>query len=154
MPPAPAVRTTSELDAELKAIEGKQRKMAELLKADPEDASLLACVEDLKKRHEAKKQEMFSSKDLGERLRGNHQRRSRLKDEVASFIEKSVLPTEVREQRLSAPDVPAAFLDPGVRKSRPRYLRLIHRPVRCGVLCFGTTRLCDVGLFAVSKKGG
>ena len=75
-------------------------------------------------------------------------------DEVASFIGKSVLPTEVREQRLSAPDVPAAFLDPGVRKSRPRYLRLIHRLVRCGVLCFGTTRLCDVGLFAVSKKGG
>ena len=75
-------------------------------------------------------------------------------DEVASFIEKSVLPTEVREQRLSAPDVPAAFLDPGVRKSRPRYLRLIHRLVRCGVLCFGTTRLCDVGLFAVSKKAG
>ena len=68
--------------------------------------------------------------------------------------DKSVLPTEVRGERLAAADALTAFMDPRMRKSHKAYTRLIQRLVRCGVLCYGTKFLCDVGLFEVAKKSG
>ena len=87
-PPASAGRTTSELEAERKQIEAKRKKMEEMLKHDPGDSDLEACVESLKKRHEAKQQEILLSKDPEDRLRGNHERRRRLKTEVESLTTK------------------------------------------------------------------
>ena len=74
-------------------------------------------------------------------------------DEVASFC-KSVLPTEVCAQRLASADAPRSYLDPKLRSSPKAYAKLIQRLVRCGVLCYGTEMLCDVGIFAVAKKSG
>ena len=75
-------------------------------------------------------------------------------DEVASFCNRSVLPTEVCSQRLAAPDAPQSFLDPKFRGCRRSYIRLVRRLVRCGVLCYVTTMLCDVGIFTVAKTNG
>ena len=75
-------------------------------------------------------------------------------DEVASFVSSALLPNEVQARRLAAPDTPVAYLDPGLRKSRRRYLRLIRRLVDCSALSFGVQSFCDVGLFAVTKKSG
>ena len=75
-------------------------------------------------------------------------------DEVATFCVKSLLPTEIRLQRLSASDAPKAYLDPRLRSSRKAYIRLVQRLVSCGVLTYGTVQLCDVGVFSVAKKSG
>ena len=74
--------------------------------------------------------------------------------EVESFVSSAILPNEVRQKRLAAEDTPTAFLDPGLRRCRRRYVRLVQRLVQCGVLEYGRTCDCDVGLFAVSKKSG
>ena len=83
-----AGRTTAELEGDLKKIDAKIKRFAESLKEDPDDAAFASYVDTLKQQAEAKRLEYHSSKDPEDRLRGNHQRRNRLKNEVEALTTK------------------------------------------------------------------
>lgn len=68
---AAGVRSTAEIEAELKKIEEKQKGASSSLKRFPDDADYAALAEKLRVEHEAKKQELFGPKDPEERKKGN-----------------------------------------------------------------------------------
>ena len=87
MPSSP-LRTTAELDSELKANEAMQKQFAALLKASPSNAILQESFDRYKAEHEEIKRALVGSRDPDAQMRGNLARRHRLSDENTSLLTK------------------------------------------------------------------
>ena len=75
-------------------------------------------------------------------------------DEVQTFVNEMVLPMEEARKNLAATTTPPAYIDPGLRRSKKRYVKFILDLIDRGILVLGFENRADVGVFAVKKKNG
>lgn len=74
--------------------------------------------------------------------------------EVHQIVNEMLLPIEEARENLAAASTPPAYIDPGLRRSKKRYVKFVLDLVERVILSPSFKNQADVGVFAVKKKNG